>query len=255
MDSSFGMSISTKVIFFITITTLGTACVTVTPPVTEGVDANAGLDSAPPAVSGSDAATTPDSAPPDVTAPDATTSDSGTNECVAVCSSAATRCGAPADRIADGCNTLCSSVPTQAQLDCLAQSSCVDLAASFTRNETVCGIGQVSPDAGVQPPSACQVGDRQCLDDFTAFRCDLIAGRATSITEHCSTPCERGYCTNPRVGGAGSTCSDASGCRAPDLCVQAVCCTPASEICFEDSDCCDRSQRCRATSLGFKACQ
>lgn len=185
-------------------------------------------------------------------------------DCGDACSATASRCGAPRDMIASGCTTLCAKNPSREQLACLLSASCEELFEGFARNESVCGIGAAS-DAGIgggdaslnmrDGNGACQIGDRRCIDDFTAFRCESVAGFANSVTERCSTPCERGYCIDPSRPGTGSTCSDATDCRAPQACEGRVCCVPENEICISNDDCCGGRRCVRSQMFDFSTCR
>lgn len=166
-----------------------------------------------------------------------------------------------------GCAGLCGAGATNAQLECLRTSPCAILLDAFARDDTVCGIGagmrgdggtpridSGSPDSG--NPGACEVGDRRCTGDFEASRCKTIAGRPAIVRENCSagtSVCEDGWCVDPRNGGAGSSCNTELECQTPDRCEGGFCCTPSSEVCAADDQCCG-SLSCRETSFGFRAC-
>lgn len=183
--------------------------------------------------------------------------------CQNTCEDAAARCQAPASMASSACAQLCASGATDAQLDCLGSSSCMELADAFSRNQTVCGIGTSTTDAGTgtQGPDggshdSCEIGDRECPGDFEAFRCEELDGVPVTVHETCTmatTVCEDGWCVDPRNGGAGSTCIDEFDCRAPDQCQGGLCCTPMSEVCTGDDQCC-AGMTCQPTRFGFSAC-
>ncbi len=185
-------------------------------------------------------------------------------QCASVCEMRATACGAPAPMGTAACGSLCGAGATDAQVACLGSSSCASLIDAFTRASLVCGIEPAGADAGpidggdqdAGSSGSCEIGDRRCPEDFTAFRCESLSGRPLPVTEHCGAgrPCENGWCIDTSKPGLQSTCSRASDCRTPARCEASLCCNPAGEVCTVDGDCCGAGG-CADTTFGFRACR
>jgi len=191
--------------------------------------------------------------------------------CPDECAKKAAQCQAPAGQVDALCGMFCGAGDAASLVRCLQNNSCQTLSESFERGPTqACkstppkDMGSQTPDMGtpasdMMSSGSCEIGQRECPEDFVALRCERgPGGIPMKITERCNaqlpSACEAGWCTNIRLGAEGSSCVDKSECRAPNACEGGTCCQVPGEVCAERSDCCG-GESCVSTKFGYKVCK
>lgn len=189
-----------------------------------------------------------DSGDPGRGSPDAGDVASG---CAALCAAKVSECGSPPGG-GDPCQPLCASLTTQAELSCLGESSCLELAEQFERGEVPC-------DGATDTSGECELGDPPRCEGDAVVTCVEIAGMPATSTTRCGTDeaCEDGECVSTAM----CLPLDARDCDplndgiGPDQCCEGTVCfgeiasdgeryerccvaVDSDDACTDDPDCC-----------------